>query len=156
MRMSRGLIVCLSAALIFGTAVGIAGGSDEMCVPMGDISLVAPIDEPKRSEVNFPHTAHFDLSCKQCHHTWDGVDPISGCMASGCHDLSESPGKSEDKALKGLPEIRYYKKAYHQQCIGCHQDIKSKNAALERSNLMLEEPLPSAGPTGCVECHPKE
>ena len=58
----RTLLVCLSAALIFGLAVGIAGGSDEMCVPMGDIPLEAPIDEPKRTSVDFPHTAHFDFS----------------------------------------------------------------------------------------------
>lgn len=58
----------------------------------------------------------------------------------------------KDPAMK----IRYFKKAYHDMCIGCHKEIKKKNKALEASKASLGEKLAPTGPTGCNQCHPKE
>jgi len=86
---------------------------------MGSMLLKAPKSvESKRPAVNFPHVAHFDYACKKCHHTWSGAEPIVGCKASGCHDLETSP-KPGNKAKAGS-EMKYYKNAYHTQCVGCH------------------------------------
>lgn len=130
---------------------------EDMVVPMGDIVLESIADETLRVPVTFPHALHFDYNCQQCHHIWDKATPIVGCATSGCHDLAEIPKGAEGRPLND-PEtqIRYYKNAYHAMCIGCHKNIKASNKALEASKLALGEKLAPTGPTGCVECHPKE
>ena len=130
---------------------------DEMCVPMGEITIAPLTEGAKRSDVAFPHTVHFEFACQKCHHKWTGKEAIQSCTTSGCHDLDKSPvdenGKpAKDSALKA----RYFKNAYHGMCIGCHKEIKVKNKAIEASAAALSEKLQPTGPTGCHQCHPKE
>jgi len=130
---------------------------DEMCVPMGEVTLAALAKDAKRSAATFTHTTHFSYACQECHHKWTGKEAIQSCTASGCHDLDKAPvdenGKPvEDKVLK----VRYYKNAFHDSCIGCHKEIKVKNKAMEASMASLGQKLPPTGPTGCKQCHPKE
>jgi hypothetical protein len=142
-------------SVLFGTVVLISvfWGSllvaSEMCVPMGEITLESLAENAKRSEVAFPHAAHFSYSCQQCHHKWNGREAIQNCTTSGCHDLDKVP---EEKAQK----VHYYKHAFHTACIGCHKEIKNKNKAMESTAAALGEKLPPTGPTGCNQCHPKE
>ena len=138
---------CLALVMLFGSfASSVAQEEGEMCVPMGEITLAPPDSvDSLRGEVQFPHAVHFVYDCKSCHHKWEGKGSIQGCMTSGCHDVATSPGKAKDP--------HYYKAAYHGQCIGCHKQIKQRNAQLERSGKTLTEKLPPAGPTGCVACH---
>ena len=77
-------------------------------------------------------------------------------MVSGCHDVQEAATKSKQGTPARAEEIRYYKKAYHELCIGCHKIMKLKNKNIEMSGEKIDGPLPSVGPTSCVECHPKE
>ncbi|MCG6909549.1 MAG: cytochrome c3 family protein [Deltaproteobacteria bacterium] len=126
---------------------------DTMCIPMGSISLEAPEGaETQRSEVEFPHSVHFDFNCKRCHHTWDAESAILSCTTAGCHDLTAVP----EGGLKSGEAVRYYKSAFHGTCIGCHKEIKAHNRELEKSMATLREPLQPSGPTGCIGCHPKE
>jgi hypothetical protein len=81
---------------------------------------------------------------------------LTGCMTSGCHDLAALPKKGEGKPVDAEAAMKYYKTAYHEMCIGCHKEIKQKNKALAASGKVLEDKLPSTGPTSCNECHPKE
>lgn len=146
--MVTAMIVC------FLTAGAISGKEtkDDMCIPMGEIELKAPDSvESIRPPVRFPHSSHFDYSCKQCHHTWDGSEQVQGCMTSGCHDLDKAPKKV--KGAKSDDDIQYYKNAYHAQCIGCHKDIKAKNKEIELSVSVTKPKLMKTGPTGCIQCH---
>jgi hypothetical protein len=130
---------------------------EQMCVPMGEITLSPLAQEAKRSEVSFPHAVHFSYACQKCHHTWDGQTAIQSCSTSECHDLAQAPKTDDNQPVDDqLISIRYYKKAYHEMCIGCHKEIKAKNKELEASLASLDEALPAAGPTGCNQCHPKE
>ncbi len=150
--------------VIFVTVVliGMVWGSqliaaDEMCVPMGEMTIEPLVEEAKRSEVTFRHKVHFGYNCRKCHHKWSGQEPITGCATSGCHDLDISPKAKDGKPTKDpLLKIRYYKSAYHQMCIGCHKEIKLKNKKMEAAKASLGEKLPATGPTGCNQCHPKE
>ena len=159
MRKSRVAAYCLAVVLGYGSVVSVPGLTgaetrEPMCVPMGNILLEAPKSvEPKRPAVNFPHAAHFDYACKKCHHTWSGAETIVGCQTSGCHDL-ESPPPPGKKAASGV-ELKYYKSAYHSQCVGCHKSIKQKNKNIELSGTVLKAKIMKTGPTGCVECHSK-
>lgn len=159
MRKSRVAAYFLAVVLGYGNIVGVPGltgaeTKEPMCIPMGNILLEAPESvESKRSAVNFPHALHFDYACKKCHHTWSGTETIVGCKTSGCHDLEVSP-KPGNKADAGS-EIKYYKSAYHGQCIGCHKSINEKNKKSELSGKVLKAKLMKTGPTGCVACHPK-
>jgi hypothetical protein len=130
---------------------------DAIYVPVGRLVIAPPVGvAPKRSAVPFPHSLHFDYSCKTCHHQWDGYSPVQSCTASTCHDQTSFTVKSE-KATADRPEaIRYYKFAFHQQCIGCHREINIQNEKLARSMKKIEEPIQSTGPTGCGGCHPGE
>jgi hypothetical protein len=152
-------VLGLILAVVFGNALIVSGQENEetMCIPMGIISLEPPESvEAKRSPVNFPHSTHFSYQCQTCHHKWETDAAVVGCTTSGCHDLTESPQKSEkDNSGKELA-IRYYKTAFHQMCIGCHKEMKSQNKKLEMSGKILSEKLPDTGPVGCSECHVKE
>lgn len=130
--------------------------TDEMCVPMEEITLSALAQETNRSEVSFPHAVHFNYSCQQCHHTWKITEPIVGCTTSGCHDLDTVPVDENGKPVKDSAQtIRYYKNAYHEACIGCHKKIRMENKAMEASMKALGNALPAAGPTSCNACHPR-
>jgi hypothetical protein len=152
--------VLLTAVVVFivcGLAWGLAmAEEEEMCVPMGDITLESIAPEAQRESVIFPHATHFTFDCRECHHKWDYKTAILNCTTSGCHDLVEAP-RNEDGRLVNDPAltILYFKSAYHEKCLGCHKEIKQQNKRQEATKTALGEQLQPAGPTGCIECHPK-
>lgn len=150
-----GLLVALTVLLTV-VSLEVYGQSEggEMCVPLGVITLKPPEGvEPQKSPVAFPHGQHFQTECKACHHKWQGAEKISGCTASGCHDQIKAPEKSSSYLSYSDVSIKYYKYAFHKACIGCHKEIKLKNRALAESYQVVQEQLPSSGPSGCIECH---
>ncbi len=149
----------MTAALILLTVLtGITWAEeDEMCVPMGDIILKSLSAEAQRSSVEFPHAVHFDYSCRECHHKWVKENAIQSCATSGCHELAEAPKDKDGKpSTDALQQIKYYKNAYHAMCIGCHKEIKKANKALEATRLSGDAKLAATGPTGCIQCHPRD
>jgi hypothetical protein len=152
------LPVILTGVILIGViAVGgvIAGDAeDTLCIPMGTL-LIEPPDgvEAKRSPVDFPHSIHFDYTCKTCHHTWDGENPILSCTTSGCHDLTSV--RSDDGKLEPDLLVRNFKNAFHKNCIDCHMEINRKNHELEET-YSLKKSLQKSGPTSCNSCHPRE
>jgi len=145
-----GIVACAS----LGVAVA---GDEEMCVPMGTITLEPPDTvEAKRVAVEFPHSSHFKLACNNCHHKWEGAEPVTGCMTSGCHDLAELPRKEGSNAIDKDQAFRYYKNAFHGQCLGCHKTMRQEIQKMASTLAGVEGKLPVTGPTGCIGCHPKE
>ena len=154
MRKSVLLVTLVLITMVWGTLLV---ADDEMVVPLGDITIEPINDEPKRSEVVFPHGVHFSYSCQECHHKWENTAPIQSCSTSECHDLGSAPKTKDGKPVKDQElKIRYFKKAYHDMCIGCHKDIKKINKTMEASKASLGEKLLPTGPTGCNQCHPKD
>jgi hypothetical protein len=158
-------LLCLMMVFVFGISIKVAGQENEaseptledMNVPMGIIVLEPDESiENKRTPVEFYHSKHFTFECKECHHKWEGKAKIPTCTTTDCHDSLKSP-KRPTKYLSYTDEaILYYKYAYHQMCVGCHKEIKIKRKAMEASYTLLKDKLPKTGPTGCIECHPKE
>ena len=145
-----GIVACAS----LGVAVA---GDEEMCVPLGVITLEPPATvEAKRSAVEFQHGLHMTIACNDCHHTWVGAEPVQGCMTAGCHDLDTLPRKEGSKAIDKEQAYKYYKNAYHGMCIGCHKGMKLEIKQMATTLASVDGKLPSTGPTGCIECHPKE
>jgi hypothetical protein len=130
---------------------------DAIFVPVGRLVLAPPVGvASKKSAVAFPHSQHFDYTCKTCHHKWDGNSRVQSCTASKCHDQPSLPVKHK-KAIDNRAEmIRYYKHAFHRQCISCHREIKIKNEKSGMSGRKLKEPLQPPGPTACIGCHPRQ
>lgn len=152
-------ILCLIIAVILGLTLEVSGEDVEnvMRVPMGYITIKAPEGvEATKAAVEFPHSRHFATDCKSCHHTWQGQEQIVGCQTSGCHDEIKAPAQSARYLSYSDVAIKYYKYAYHQACIGCHKEIKARNLTLEKSYQVVEGKMEPAGPSGCIECHPKE
>jgi hypothetical protein len=152
-----GLVVALTILLtVVSPEVYGENEGGEMCVPLGIITLRPPEGvESQKAPVEFPHAQHFQTECRACHHKWQGSERIQSCTASGCHDQIKAPEKSNSFLSYSDVSITYYKYAFHKACIGCHREIKIKNRALAESYQVVQEQLPSAGPSGCIECHPE-
>ncbi|MDJ0782377.1 MAG: cytochrome c3 family protein [Desulfosarcinaceae bacterium] len=150
------VMLIVIAATGFGLNIAIGSEAEEMTVPLGEIIIGPPEGvEPKRSPVSFPHGVHFDYACNQCHHMWEYDTEVQSCSTEGCHDAILSPIKAAAEGEE-IEAYQYYKTAYHIMCISCHKEIKANNAELERTLGKLPDQLPATGPTGCIECHPKE
>ena len=158
-------ILCLVMVFVFGLALNVAGQDEsepkaaveDMCVPMGVIELNPdPSVEQKKSSVEFNHGKHFNYDCRRCHHKWEANTKIANCTTSACHDLLKAPKRPTKYLVYTEEGIKYYKYAYHQNCIGCHKEIKVQRKKLESVYLAAEKELPKTGPTSCKECHPKE
>jgi hypothetical protein len=152
-------ILGLALIITTGLTLNVAGEDPQgqMCVPMGTIELQPPEGvEAKKAHVEFPHSVHFATDCKTCHHTWKGEENIKGCQTSGCHDVAEAPKKDSSYLSYSDESIKYFKYAYHKSCIGCHKETKAANKKRAKSYQVVDEAMPAAGPSGCIECHPKE
>lgn len=160
----RTVVLVATIALVFGTA-SFAGqdaqstfykGSDgALSVPMGSFTIDPPASiEQQRASVDFPHSRHFVYNCRRCHHKWDGAGAIKTCRTSGCHDQIEKPQKPLKGGVYTDAAMAYYKYAYHNQCRGCHNELRIQKAEMA-SGFTEAKNLPEVGPTGCVECHPK-
>ncbi len=158
-------ILCLVMVFVFGLALNVAGQDEnepkaaveDMCVPMGVIELKPdPSVEQKKSSVEFNHAKHLTFDCRRCHHKWEANTKIANCSTSDCHDLLKAPKRPTKYLVYTEEGIKYYKYAYHQNCIGCHKEIKVQRKKLEGVYLAAKKELPKTGPTSCNECHPKE
>jgi len=97
----------------------------------------------KKSAVEFPHKAHFELAaCVDCHHTAEGLtaETVADMEVDHCALCHAEPENAEtpnctDSSSKTNP--------YHILCVGCHKDT-------------VKEKADSPAPTKCTACHPKE
>lgn len=106
----------------------------------------------KKALVTFTHKKHhedFKLACTDCHHHYEGGknvwkegDEVKKCPE--CHKEAKAPKAKEGEAkLSKKEEIKkYYYSAIHENCKGCHKDLKTKKKP--------------TGPTACTGCHPKK
>ncbi|MDT8420020.1 MAG: cytochrome c3 family protein [Desulfuromonadales bacterium] len=102
-------LVVLFAVLAFVASVAVAVAVD---APADDVVLKGG----KMGAITFSHAKHAANDCTTCHHK--GVE--AGTCTT-CHGVD-----------KAAPDA---KKAFHDQCKGCHKD--------------------NGGPTKCKECHVK-
>ncbi|MDH4205893.1 MAG: cytochrome c3 family protein [Desulfobacteraceae bacterium] len=160
----RVAVLCLVIVFVFGMALNVAGQNksdtkeavEDMVVPMGIIVLKPdPSVKPKRSPVEFNHAKHFTYNCRKCHHKWEGNAKISNCTTSKCHDLLKAPKRPTKYLAYTEDGIKYYKYAYHENCIGCHKEIKVEQKKMEML-YKVSEKKKIIVPTSCNECHPKE
>jgi hypothetical protein len=155
---SIGLVsLCVVLSMVVGVSFAVSEELEELCIPMQTLVL-EPLSgvEQHRSSVEFPHATHFNFACQRCHHDWNGKTEIQACTTSGCHDQVKTPKAEGAKESSDALSVKYFKKAYHELCIGCHKDIKQKNKELELSMKTLKTALAKTGPTGCIQCHPKQ
>jgi hypothetical protein len=157
-------VLCLAMIFIFGMALNVSGQNkseskkalEDMCIPMGVIVLKPPPSiKLMKSPVEFNHAKHFTYDCRTCHHKWEGTAKIANCTTSNCHDLLKAPKKPTRYLAYTKEGIKYYKYAYHENCIGCHKKLKAKQIKTEMSYKKLEK-KEQILPTSCDDCHPKE
>ncbi len=155
-------VIVLAAVVLVGGLSWISNGSvlasedETLTVPLGDITLEAPESvDAKKTPVDFPHGVHFNFTCKTCHHKWEPPEKIVSCTTSGCHDVFKLSEKKEKMADADL-SVKYYRTAFHKLCIGCHKAIKTKDWEMEMSGRIIKGKLGKTGPTGCIQCHPRE
>ena len=105
----------------------------------------------KKTLVNFTHKKHnidYKIPCADCHHvikdgknTWKEGDEVKKCDA--CHSEAKAPkAKEGEPKLSKAEKIKtYYYSAIHENCAGCHKELKKA--------------AKPTGPTTCAKCHPK-
>jgi cytochrome c553 len=104
----------------------------------------------KKTLVNFTHTKHnvdYKIACTDCHHvikdgknTWKEGDAVQKCAE--CHKEAKAPTGADAPKLSKAEKIKtYYYSAIHENCVGCHKELKKA--------------AKPTGPTTCAKCHPK-
>ena len=152
------IFVVLCGVTFIAAAQDAKKDEGSLCIPIGIRKPKLPESvKPIRSLVEFPHSRHFIYNCKECHHKWNQDAQLLTCATSNCHDLVKTPNKATAGKPANVLAVQYYKKAFHQKCIGCHQQIKKQNVAKEKSPRLADKnlTLQNTGPTGCIQCHPK-
>ncbi|WDP85146.1 MAG: class III cytochrome C family protein [Desulfobacter sp.] len=145
--MKRFFIAVFCFAILLLTHDAIAQDPQTLVLPTGNMILAAPEGgdrAPKLSPVSFPHSLHFSYSCKDCHHSWDGVEPVQSCATAGCHEnlWASKPGELPLDARR----VKSLTGAYHQVCRTCHrmEAAEQKEAGIKHV---------ATGPIACDGCH---
>ena len=146
----RLLTVLVVLAFMSGAALsGLGGAADKQEVP-DTIELQAKLwSEHTKGPVKFEHKKHQDeykIACADCHHdykdgknTWKEGDKVQKCME--CHN--EPTIKGEKKLPKDKQKLNL-KLAFHDNCQGCHKELKKK-----------DKDKYGEIPTTCIKCHTK-
>jgi len=114
-----------------------------------EIVMVQEIWEtPTKSAVKFTHENHIKIhkiNCNECHHiyedgknVWDDSMPAARCET--CHN---EPTVKGEKQLPPEDQKRNLKLAFHNNCRGCHKEVKKENPETK-------------APLKCSECHKKK
>jgi Ni/Co efflux regulator RcnB len=145
----RFLTVLAVVGLMFSVALlGLSGAAEQKAPEVIDIQAKL-WSEHTKGPVNFDHKKHqeeYKIKCDQCHHvykdgknTWKEGDKVQKCME--CHNEPTIKGE------KKLPEDKQklnLKIAFHENCQGCHKEMKKKDKA-KYAKI----------PTTCIKCHTK-
>lgn len=105
------------------------------------------MDEALAGKEIFDHDEHMDdfgIDCIDCHHEWDedsGEDPVS---CGECHKDEET----DENSIK-------YVDAYHEQCIGCHEDFGS-GPTTDCSACHVPVKRADAFHDQCIDCHEED
>ena len=136
------LTIAALGVLFLFTALHASDPADEMTMNS------AVFGEHTKSLVTFTHKKHnvdYKIACADCHHVYEGGknvykegDAVQKCTA--CHKEAKAP--KGDKTPKAEKIKQYYYDAIHENCAGCHKDLKKAGKP--------------TGPTSCKDCHPKE
>ena len=94
------------------------------------------------------HNVDYKIGCADCHHVykdgknvWKEGDAVQKCDA--CHTEAKAPTGADAPKLSQAEKIKaYYYSAIHENCVGCHKDLKKADPT-------------KVIPTKCAECHPK-
>lgn len=149
--MGKRLLVVFSVAVFVGTVVllGLSGAAQQEVPDV--ITIQAKLwKKHTKSPVTFSHKKHsaeYKVECTECHHvykegknTWKEGDKVQRCME--CH--TEPTIKGEKKLPEAQQKLNL-KLAFHNNCQGCHKNLKRK----DREKY-------SEIPVTCIKCHPKE
>ncbi len=107
----------------------------------------------KKGLSQFTHKKHnedYAISCDKCHHDKDGK-PLEGLKIGDdvqkcdeCHNIAKGKNKTHESYKKKkdgkaiMVDIMEHKIALHENCMGCHKEMKVKKG------------------TSCGTCHPKK
>ncbi len=93
--------------------------------------------------VKFTHGAHFStyrISCVRCHHSLEPGATNVEARCRSCHDKEGFPRFEAAEKMTETERQKHYLVALHDQCIGCHIEIRHN---LNQSDV----------PISCTRCH---
>jgi hypothetical protein len=125
------LLGLVSICCLYSSGCGVSEAAEEMARPdLICLAEAALLDEVDRASVQFPHDLHTDAmtereeDCTLCHVVQD-----DGYLSATYKPLLDA---GEEEAMD----------LYHENCIGCHQEIAGEGAA--------------SGPVACGDCHRRQ
>ena len=140
------VVVSLSVVFLFAVVYATQQAPDTITME----SKLFP--KHKKSLVTLNHKKHnvdYNIACADCHHmykdgknVWKEGDTVQKCDA--CHTEAKAPTGADAPKLSKAEKIKtYYYSAIHENCVGCHKDLKKADPT-------------KVIPTKCAECHPKQ
>jgi len=148
--MKKSLIVL--AVVTMGVAFLFAGVYATQQAPDSIVMESKVFAKHKKALVSLSHKKHnvdYKIPCADCHHVYEGGknvwkegDEVKKCDT--CHSEAKAPKakQGEPKMSKAEKIKKFYYSAIHENCVGCHKDLKKA--------------AKPTGPTACKECHPKK
>ncbi|MBN1842196.1 MAG: cytochrome c3 family protein [Deltaproteobacteria bacterium] len=138
-------VTVLGMVFVFAVVYAAQQAADEMTMNS------KAYDKHKKALVTFTHKKHnvdYKISCADCHHVyecgknvWKEGNDVQKCDV--CHSQAKAPtGKDAPKLSKKEKIAKYHYSAIHENCVGCHKDLKKAGKP--------------TGPTACKQCHPQK
>jgi len=149
--MSKRLLTVLAVVVLMGSFVllGFSGAAEQKAAQVMTTQDSLWKDHTK-VPVTFTHKKHateYGGKCTDCHHVFkDGKNVFKeGDEVKKCHDCHNEPTIKGEKKLPPDKQKLNLKLAFHNNCQGCHKELKKKDKA-KYGKI----------PTTCIQCHPKE
>lgn len=103
-----------------------------------------------KSPVTLSHKKHaeeYGATCDNCHHVYEGGKNVwkKGDKVEKCVKCHNEPTIKGEKKLPEDKQKLNLKIAFHDNCQGCHKELKKKDKA-KYGKI----------PTTCIQCHPKK
>jgi hypothetical protein len=133
----------LVAAVCFWT--GTAAGEDLPDIFEYRFPHVDPI-RIYSGAVQFAHQAHiaqYRIACARCHHHLESADALEITACKECHPEDGFPRFETAAGLSPEERRQHFLVALHDQCIGCHIDLRKNDRQ-------------SRVPISCTRCHLRE
>lgn len=116
---------------------------------VADIIMLEPElwDALTRPAVKFPHKAHattHNIACTECHHIYEDGKNVwnKGMPVAKCETCHNEPTVRREKQLPPEEQKKNLKLAFHDNCRGCHREVKKENSE-------------TTAPMSCNQCHEK-
>ena len=141
-------VLAVVGLMVSVALMGLSGAAEQKAPDVIDLQS-SLWKEHTKGPVNFHHKKHseeYKVACDSCHHVYkDGKNTYKeGDKVQKCQECHNEPTITGEKKLSPDKQKLNLKLAFHENCQGCHKEMKKKDKA-KYGKI----------PTTCIKCHTK-